>query len=41
VTLPSDTEWWVRSSSRVQLSEELDKFLAANLRAESAAAPPR
>ncbi|HYL72010.1 MAG TPA: prolyl oligopeptidase family serine peptidase, partial [Candidatus Dormibacteraeota bacterium] len=40
VTLPSDTEWWVRSSSRVQLAQELDKFLAAHLRPESVAAAP-
>jgi dipeptidyl aminopeptidase/acylaminoacyl peptidase len=38
VALPTDTEWWVRSSSRVQLAQELDKFLAANLRPGAAAA---
>jgi dipeptidyl aminopeptidase/acylaminoacyl peptidase len=29
--LPNDAEWWVRASTRVQVSQELAKFLGENL----------
>ncbi len=30
--LPNDGEWWVRTSTRVQVLQELEKFLGQNLR---------
>ena len=32
VQLPSDAEWWMRVASRVQVLQELEKFLGEHLR---------
>jgi dipeptidyl aminopeptidase/acylaminoacyl peptidase len=38
VALPTDAEWWVRTSSRVQVAQQIDQFLADNLRPDAAVA---